>query len=974
VTTDYPTFQKGDRLPAAVVNQMTADINALQAGGGTIWRIDNTGVAAGTYSSVTVNGKGQVTGGTNPGYLTSAVTTLNGLSSAITLAQGANISLATAGNTITISASGGGAGMNGVGTIAALKAASVSGVVSGDPIMLRGYYADADGGGGLFLWNATSTTADNGGTVIQVTGVATGRWIRFVPNGSPLNARWFGAKGDNTGDDKAALQRWLDAGGGDLPAGTYKVLGTLYPPANARMQGVGRASGIFLGLANGTAVVPIIDVLPTATDVVLADFTVDGNGTTSGSNLAAPANVAGSYGGTPPAGCGIIVQAYRTRIDGVHVRFCYDNGIFVSKMNATTGVADRGEPKQVILTNIVGWYNAVGTKGGSCIDVGSGTDCIVSDCTDYGSAVAFQADIGAGANATWTNCRSFFPTYWGLDGGGNPQGGIGWYVGDANNHFTNCTVSFAPRRGWWIDAYSENCSFTNCGAYVSSQQGWYINASKLSFDACVSKDSSYGNSGVYDAWVFDNNIAAQSQISMVGCRTIGTTHRYAVGIIASNGTTASIFPADQHVAGTTGRFAPGLGSVGFPVADVAGAAPINAPSFTGNVSIPAALNVGTINGSQSGYLPINVNGRWQVSIEDGGASMDSRVILAGGVGKASVAAWKGSGTRVDLDLITEGAGSQVNIARTTVSGTATIGAVATQTISAPSTPLALNVAGRWHVSVEDSGSAIDSRIILSGGTGQATVAAWRGAGTRVDLNLTTEGAGSQVNMARATVSGALTVSSITGSSAPGGAGSLVFSTVNGGAFEVADSGVAINNRIVAKGNATGTPPQLVAVGATNLGGALVPSGTGLWTTVTPAGTDSSTAIATTAFVRACSRKEYKLSIPYTREAASKIVARWAVTVAGSLVPGAGSATPAGWSASVATNPGATWTIQLRKNGAATGFQVAVSTGGAVTWTNPGSTVTVAAGDILDWFQAAGSTPSNTTTGDEVNAEITVVQT
>jgi hypothetical protein len=35
-----------------------------------------------------------------------------------------------------------------------------------------------DGGHGPFVWDSASTAADNSGTIIQVTGVATGRWIR----------------------------------------------------------------------------------------------------------------------------------------------------------------------------------------------------------------------------------------------------------------------------------------------------------------------------------------------------------------------------------------------------------------------------------------------------------------------------------------------------------------------------------------------------------------------------------------------------------------------------------------------------------------------------------------------------------------------------------------------------------------------------------------------------------------------------
>lgn len=96
-----------------------------------------------------------------------------------------------------------------VQTIAALKL--TSSIVDGSCVSLDGYYAEGDGGGGLFFWNATSVLADNGGTVIQATGVVTGRWIRLLSNGitTPLQ---FGCKGDGATDDTTAFQNCLNSG------------------------------------------------------------------------------------------------------------------------------------------------------------------------------------------------------------------------------------------------------------------------------------------------------------------------------------------------------------------------------------------------------------------------------------------------------------------------------------------------------------------------------------------------------------------------------------------------------------------------------------------------------------------------------------------------------------------------------------------------------------------------------------------
>jgi hypothetical protein len=73
-------------------------------------------------------------------------------------------------------------------TVAELKLAV--GKEQGDKAFIGGYYADADGGGGDFYWDAVSVEADNGGTIFQVTGTATGRWKRIY-SGS-VSVKWFG--------------------------------------------------------------------------------------------------------------------------------------------------------------------------------------------------------------------------------------------------------------------------------------------------------------------------------------------------------------------------------------------------------------------------------------------------------------------------------------------------------------------------------------------------------------------------------------------------------------------------------------------------------------------------------------------------------------------------------------------------------------------------------------------------------------
>ncbi len=73
----------------------------------------------------------------------------------------------------------------------------------------HGFYAVGDGGGGVFYWDASSTAADNGGTIIQATGVTTGRWIRIFEG--PVRLAWFGVHDDQSVDDTTRVQAALNA-------------------------------------------------------------------------------------------------------------------------------------------------------------------------------------------------------------------------------------------------------------------------------------------------------------------------------------------------------------------------------------------------------------------------------------------------------------------------------------------------------------------------------------------------------------------------------------------------------------------------------------------------------------------------------------------------------------------------------------------------------------------------------------------
>lgn len=84
------------------------------------------------------------------------------------------------GDRVVMRLTAGGIMMNGVqvvNSIAELKA--LIGLGFPTTVLVLGYTSAGDGGGGHYWWNSADTTADNGGTVIQLDGGGTGRFNKL---------------------------------------------------------------------------------------------------------------------------------------------------------------------------------------------------------------------------------------------------------------------------------------------------------------------------------------------------------------------------------------------------------------------------------------------------------------------------------------------------------------------------------------------------------------------------------------------------------------------------------------------------------------------------------------------------------------------------------------------------------------------------------------------------------------------------
>ena len=126
-----------------------------------------------------------------------------------------------------------------VDTIAALRALTVTPTT----LLARGYHVKDDNafGSHFFKWNATSTDDDNGGTIIKVTAITTGRY-ELQHDGMVL-PRWFGAHsiteaGYSDYDSTPAIQSAIDSGAGTVVLGNsddvfyLNSFRSAYDPAN----------------------------------------------------------------------------------------------------------------------------------------------------------------------------------------------------------------------------------------------------------------------------------------------------------------------------------------------------------------------------------------------------------------------------------------------------------------------------------------------------------------------------------------------------------------------------------------------------------------------------------------------------------------------------------------------------------------------------------------------------------------------
>ena len=87
-------------------------------------------------------------------------------------------------------------------TLNIASAKALTGLTDGQSIYIRGYYAAADGGGGMYVYDASSAATANDGTVLALDSLA-GRLL--YSDAAPVSTSTFGTVGDGVVVDTAAL-------------------------------------------------------------------------------------------------------------------------------------------------------------------------------------------------------------------------------------------------------------------------------------------------------------------------------------------------------------------------------------------------------------------------------------------------------------------------------------------------------------------------------------------------------------------------------------------------------------------------------------------------------------------------------------------------------------------------------------------------------------------------------------------------
>lgn len=388
-------------------------------------------------------------------------------------------------------------------------------------VEVLGYYTEGDEGGGNFYWDNTSTETDNGGTIIQVNSLNTGRWKRIIEG--VVTVKQFGAV--NSGDSTSYIQKAIDYVGSIrgkliINNGNYDVTQLLIPD-KIEIEGESKFGTVLYQMA--TPSLKHLFILNNVNNdiVTIRNFTCIGNKEVQSFNN--DCIHLDNTGGNLP----VFQDALHDISDLVIIRF-KGSGVYLGNE------ARESRLSNIFVDNCDGYGFYIST-----------TDSKITNCTTGSSGLA--GFYSRGNNNLFTSCKAF--------GGGS----YGFLCEQSRNNFINCEAQDNFSHGYFLNG-CDNTDFIGCiadsnaGGVVGG--GFYCNNSNnikiianiynregsiypTGQDYSVRVENNCNNIFIHSTSLLNSQIVDYSKVSIIENSNLNIASEVAFGVLKSRNTVSN---------------------------------------------------------------------------------------------------------------------------------------------------------------------------------------------------------------------------------------------------------------------------------------------------------------------------------------------------------------------------------------------------------------------------------------------------
>jgi hypothetical protein len=471
-------------------------------------------------------------------------------------------------------------------------------------VFVTGYYNSGDGGGGDYVRGPNGT--DNGGSIIQ-----TGNGTFYLQTyGAPVSVKQFGARGNNSADDQAAINNAFAAGTDiKFPAGTYRASQPLnIVNHGTHVTGVGRDSTRIVA-TNSSA--PAIVIATNVTSVTIEQLTVDRSVTAAGggdgisapfyaqfvrlSNLIVQNQWKGLHLG--PTG-----YSYAENVIAI---FNLDDGFYWSN-TASNGAVQWSLNNCLSTQNVGHGFYILATPGPGAVALGE-----MVNCSTYANGITGFAAVGQ-SNCPINGLRITGGFFGGdgnsevyLDTWGGDHKIIGTYTELAGTSPTGPTMSIPASHagnGFEITVNNTDILCNDCHSEGHSNAGFVTSAAEAQFNGCKAinngASTSPGRVGFYQ-------LAGRATFSNVRSGNIRGSVSQQYGIYLNNATVGVLIWGADLTGNSTATLAVAAGFNNVTMGGVVPAGSILLPH--GGITVGTPVN-GVIDGGINVASGIQLNG------------------------------------------------------------------------------------------------------------------------------------------------------------------------------------------------------------------------------------------------------------------------------------------------------------------------------------------------------------------------------